>query len=145
MNSGPIEPFNFSDLPNLIDLLPLEEVDKDPGLPKHTLGKAGSWIGKGRKTFSAGKQAAGKEEKEAKLKDARWCVKNPNARDFGKSRISSHLRNADYTCSSSVPNCPRVKTKMSQNFVGFQKTQISQWISPDNGIARRQECVRFVQ
>ena len=39
MNSGPIEPFNFSDLPNLIDLLPLEEVDKDPGLPKHTLGR----------------------------------------------------------------------------------------------------------
>ena len=42
MNSGPIEPFNFSDLPNLIDLLPLEEVGKDPGLPKHTLGTAGS-------------------------------------------------------------------------------------------------------
>ena len=64
MNSGPIEPFNFSDLPNLIDLLPLEEVDKDRGLPKHTLGRQ-ALEQKGRKTFSAGKQAAGKEERDS--------------------------------------------------------------------------------
>ena len=36
MNSGPIEPLNFLDLPNLIDLLLLErEEDKDNPPPTH--------------------------------------------------------------------------------------------------------------
>ena len=69
MNSGPIEPFNFSDLPNLIDLLPLEEVDKDPGLPKHTLGTAGRLLN--RKDARHSRQASRRQARRRRRRSSK--------------------------------------------------------------------------
>ena len=103
---------------------------------------ADCWIERTRDVDILGSQAG--KEREATLREA--MVREEYERDFAKSRISSNSRGMRIAeCPpAACALCPRVKTKMSK-ISSFHKTQISQWISPDNGIAWRQECVRFVQ
>ena len=113
------------------------EEDKNP--PPNTCW-ADSWIERTRNVDILGNQAG--KEKET-LREA--LVRE----ESGRVQQISHLLTLQECALPSCPPaacalCPRVKTKMSK-FSSFQKTQISQWISLDNGIAWRQECVRFVQ
>ena len=113
--------------------------EEDKNLPNTCW--ADSWIERTRDVDILGNQAG--KEKEETLREA--LVRE----ESGRVQQISHLLTLQECALPSCPPaacalCPRVKTKMSK-FSSFQKTQISQWISLDNGIAWRQECVRFVQ
>ena len=110
MNSGPIEPLNFLDLPNLIDLLLLKRGGQGP--PQHMLSRLLN-----RKDARRGhsRQPSRQARRRRRRSEKRWSVKNLSAilwriwarGDFAKSRISHESRNAH--CRVHLQRAPSVR------------------------------------